>query len=433
MGTLIQIAFRNLLQHRRRSLLLGGAIAMVTLLLVTALALLNGIQSTMLRNGTTLATGHVNVAGFYKLTAGTAAPMVTKYKPLIEVVKKSTPGLNYVVVRGRGFGKLVSEQASMQSVLSGIDVKGEAGFKEIVQLASGKIDDLGEPHTVLLFQAQADRLKVKVGDNVTISSATFRGVNNTVDLRVAAIARDLGMLSSFTAYVHHDAIRDLYELDGNTTGAIQVYLDDANQADVVATKLRADIEKAGFRVMEPVPQPFWRKFDTVKREDWTGQKIDITTWTDELMFMQYTLKTLQALIGIVVTVLLVIIVVGVMNTLWMSIRERTREIGALRAIGMQRGRVLWMFLFEVAILALAATIAGAIGATIVCELINVAAIPVPKAFQMFTMSDKWRLVAEIGTVVASLVTITVVTTLGALFPAYRASQLQPVKAMQHAN
>ena len=35
--------------------------------------------------------------------------------------------------------------------------------------------------------------------------------------------------------------------------------------------------------------------------------------------------------------LLVIIAVGIMNTLWIAIRERTREIGTLRAIGMQRG------------------------------------------------------------------------------------------------
>ena len=35
-----------------------------------------------------------------------------------------------------------------------------------------------------------------------------------------------------------------------------------------------------------------------------------------------------------------------MNTMWIAIRERTREIGTLRAIGMQRGGVLRMFLFE---------------------------------------------------------------------------------------
>ena len=38
--------------------------------------------------------------------------------------------------------------------------------------------------------------------------------------------------------------------------------------------------------------------------------------------------------------------IGIMNTMWIAIRERTREIGTLRAIGMQRRAVLWMFLLE---------------------------------------------------------------------------------------
>ena len=53
-------------------------------------------------------------------------------------------------------------------------------------------------------------------------------------------------------------------------------------------------------------------------------------------------------------VLLVVIGVGIMNTLWIAIRERTREIGTLRAIGMQRRRVLLMFLIEALMLGAAA-------------------------------------------------------------------------------
>lgn len=433
MNTIVQIAFRNLLQHRRRSLLLGGAVAMVTLLLVMLSALLNGMQATMLRNGTTLSTGHVNVAGFYKITAGTAAPLVTKYQALLETVRKQTPGMDYVVTRGRGFGKIVSDESSLNSVLTGLDIVNEAGFKEVVQLAHGNLDDLAKPRTALIFEKQAERLHVKVGDNLTVSSQTFRGVNNTVDVRIVAIGRDLGMLSSFNCFVHHDAIRELYELDASTTGAIQVYLKDAEQAAEVAAKLRKDIEAAGLRVMEPQPQPFWRKFDTVKREDWTGQKIDVTTWIDEMAFMRYTLNTLSALIFVLVTVLLVIIVIGVMNTLWMAIRERTREIGALRAIGMQRGRVLWMFVTEVALLAVGATFAGSVVATLLCVGLNAAKIVVPKAFQMFLMSETLWLVADVPTVARSLAIIAVVTTLGSLLPAWRASRLQPVKAMQTAS
>ena len=49
-----------------------------------------------------------------------------------------------------------------------------------------------------------------------------------------------------------------------------------------------------------------------------------------------------------------------MNTMWIAIRERTREIGTLRAIGMQRRAVLRMFLLESLMLGLVGTVGGAL-------------------------------------------------------------------------
>ena len=54
---------------------------------------------------------------------------------------------------------------------------------------------------MLLFQGQAERLKVRVGDMVTLSAPTARGVNNTADVRVAVVARNVGILSAFSAFI----------------------------------------------------------------------------------------------------------------------------------------------------------------------------------------------------------------------------------------
>ena len=432
MKTLLMIATRNLMQHKRRTLLLGTAVATVTTLLVVLLSLFSGMRATMLRTATTLMTGHVNVAGFYKITSGTAAPLVTKYKPLVQLVKENTPGLKQVVTRGRGWGKVVSDVTSIQAALSGIEIDAEPAFREVIEVVTGSLDGLRERHSVLLFEQQAELLQVKVGDNVTLSAATFRGVSNTVDLRVVAIAKDLGFMSGFNIYCQSDSIRELYELDPSTTGALQVMVKDAAQAEAVAIVLRDKIEKAGYRMMDRVPQPFWRKFETVRREDWTGQKIDITTWSDEMAFMRYTLDTVQVLTFIVISVLVIIIIIGVMNTLWMAIRERTKEIGTLRAIGMQKSYVLSMFVTEMAVLAFSSTAIGALAATMLCWAVNLAHIAVPKAFAVFLMSPTLVLAPDFAIALQSLLAIATVTTLGALFPAYRATKLQPVTAM-HAS
>src|SRR5512144_2800718 len=148
------VGVRCLLHHTKRNLLLGTAIAAVTALLVLMGALTQGIRSAMLESASTLMTGHVNVGGFFKITSGTSAPLVT----------------DYVTVRGRGWAKAVSERTSMDLVLAGVDVAREPGFRRVVRVKEGSLDDLARPGTILLFEDQAKRLEVRVGDAVTLSA-----------------------------------------------------------------------------------------------------------------------------------------------------------------------------------------------------------------------------------------------------------------------
>lgn len=428
---LFLIAFRNLGTHRRRTLLLGGAIAGVTALLVILMGLSTGMKDTMLRSATTLSTGHVNVGGFYKVTAGQSAPVVTGYPKIVEHLRKDVPELDYIVQRGRGWVKLVSETSSTQVGLGGIDVRAEPGFRQVVQVREGSLDGLLERDTVLLFEKQAKRLEVKVGDTVTLSAPTLRGTNNTVDVRVAAIAANVGLMSDFNIFVPSETLRSLYQLKDDTTGAIYLYLRDLSQVQAVQARLRQTLPAAGYELMDNDPRAFFMKFEVVNREGWTGQKLDITTWEDEISFINWTLTALNGLTGVLIFVLLGIICVGIMNTLWIAIRERTREIGTLRAIGMQRTRVLAMFVFEALTLGLLGTLAGALVGLAVCLGINASDVAVPEVVALFIMSEKLNLAVNPGSVVGAMLFITACTTAISLIPSFLAARLKPVTAMHH--
>jgi ABC-type lipoprotein release transport system permease subunit len=427
------IAFRNLVQHSRRSLFLGIAIASVTALLVLLNGLSTGVRETMIDTATTLSTGHVNVGGFFKVTAGQAAPVVTDYKKVMEVVQKTVPEMEFAVQRGRGWAKLVSDTGSMQAGVTGIDIRHEPKFASVLQMESGKLDDLAQPGTILLFDNQAEKLGVKVGDALTISAPTTRGTNNTVDVRVIGIAHSLGLLSTWNTFVPIDTLRALYQLNQDSTGVIQIMLhrQDVPKIPAIAARLRQSLDQAGYRVMEPDPRAFWMKFQSVAREDWTGQKLDITSWEDEISFMTWTLSALQGLSVVLIAILVAIIVIGIMNTMWIAIRERTREIGTLRAIGMHRRQVLWMFLLESLMLGLLSTIAGALLGAAIAAGLNAAHIPVPHGLQFFLMSPHLNLAVHGGLLVSAIVTITLVTGAAALYPSIKAARLRPVVAMSH--
>ncbi|HTB59086.1 MAG TPA: ABC transporter permease, partial [Polyangia bacterium] len=186
-----------------------------------------------------------------------------------------------------------------------------------------------------------------------------------------------------------------------------------------------------YRLMEPDPRAFWMKFQSVSREDWTGQKLDITSWEDEISFMTWTLKALQGLSAVLIVILIAIIIIGIMNTMWIAIRERTREIGTLRAIGMHRREVLWMFLLESIMLGFGATIGGVIAGAAIAAGLNAAHVPVPTGLQFFLMSPHLHLSVHGSLLVQSVVTITLVTAVAALYPSMKAARLQPVDAMSH--
>jgi putative ABC transport system permease protein len=428
----LQIAARSLARHTKRNLFLGGAIAAVTALLVVMGGLTEGIRAAMLESSTTLMTGHVNVGGFFKITSGSSAPLVTDYEKVLAETRRLVPELDYVTVRGRGWAKGVSERTSMDLVLAGVDVAREPGFRRVVQVKDGSLDDLARPGAILLFEDQAKRLDVKVGDPITLSAPTSRGVNNTADVRVAAIARNIGILSSFSAFLPSDTLRHLYQLNDSTTGALHLYLRDVRSANAVAARLRGGLAQAGWRVMDPDPRAYWEKlFAKVNAEDWTGQKLDVTTWEDEMTFLSWILSAIRGLVGVLVFILLVIVVIGILNTLAIAIRERTREIGTLRAIGMQRRKVLLLFVLEAFLLGLGGTLAGAGAGLLLAALVNALHVAVPESVQMFLMQQHLTLAVPLPAVVGRVLFVTAVTTAASFVPALHAARLAPVTAMHH--
>jgi putative ABC transport system permease protein len=429
----LRIAFSSLFEHRRRALFLGVAIASVTSLLVLLNGLSAGIRNTLIDTAVTLSTGHLNVGGFYKVTPGQAGPVVTEYEKVRQVVQKALPEMDFSVERGRGWGKLVSDTGSMQAGIAGVDLARESSLAGVLRIESGKLADLAQPNTILIFDAQAKKLKLKVGDALTISAQTTRGVSNTIDCRVVAIAEDIGLLSQWNVFVPNESLRQLYQLRPDVTGAIQIHLKPQYLHDLssLAARLRTSLEQAGYAVMDPDPRPFWMKFESVTREDWTGQKLDVTSWEDELSFMMWTLQALNGLSLVLMVILIGIVVTGIMNTMWIAIRERTREIGTLRAIGMQRVSVVRMFLLESFLLGLIGTLLGALAGKIIAVSLNAAQIHVPLSVQLFLMSDTLKLAVLPQALAGAVALISVVTAFAAVYPAFRASRLKPVDAMSH--
>jgi putative ABC transport system permease protein len=212
-----------------------------------------------------------------------------------------------------------------------------------------------------------------------------------------------------------------------------VYLDDPEQARQVMEDLHGAFVDAGYDVMDHTPSAFFMKFETIQGEDWLGQKVDLTTWNDEVGMMKWAINAIDAISFFLVLIMLVIIVIGIVNTMFIAVRERTNEIGTLRALGMQRRQVLRVFLLEAAVLGAGASLFGAALGAVVATLLNVLRIPLGvDALKAILMSDTLTLTVQPMQIGLAVVVFTVVTAIAAFWPAVRAARLLPVTAIHHA-
>ncbi|TNF37326.1 MAG: ABC transporter permease [Deltaproteobacteria bacterium] len=446
MRAILKIAFHNLLQARLRTTILTLVLAGVTALLVVMGALSQGFTDTLRTNATALSSGHVNVAGWYKSKATDAWPLINDVGEIERIAKENTPGLDYVVRRDRSWAKLISRDHSFFVSPSGIDITAERRLKSILKLAPesaykdggqdapvGSFDRLVEPHTAILFASQAKRLGVGVGDYVTLTSPTGSGRTNSIDVTVVAVARDMGMMSNWNMFVPSADIHELYQTADDTSSAVMIYLDDPTEAEAVMGHLREVFAARGYTVMDHQPQAFFFKFETVAGEDWTGQKLDLTIWSDEVSYIDFMSTALDSVTAILIVILMGIIAIGIMNAMLMSVRRRTAEIGTARAIGMTRSGVLAMFVTEALLLGLFASLLGAALGALLANGIDAAQIQPPPMVSALLMSDTLHLSVDGGQIVRAVVVFTLVTGLAAVSPAIRAARLEPVTAIHHTS
>lgn len=130
-----------------------------------------------------------------------------------------------------------------------------------------------------------------------------------------------------------------------------------------------------------------------------------------------------------VAVLFAIILTGSVNALRMTIRERTREIGTVRSIGMQKHHVVRLFVMETGLLALFAALAGIALALLAMSLLSQVPFQVDNLFSMLMDKGHLRFMPELTTGLADVLITVAVTVLSAWFPARKAANMSIPEAL----
>ena len=139
---------------------------------------------------------------------------------------------------------------------------------------------------------------------------------------------------------------------------------------------------------------------------------------------------LDALLGIIGALTLGVGGVGVMNIMLVSVTERTKEIGLLKAIGARRRHILVQFLIEALVLTF---LGGAVG-VVASWLLTVIIPPMPLYSEFYKTANHQGdifLKASLGVMSVSFVVLSLVGIVSGFWPALKASRLQPIEALRY--
>jgi len=171
-------------------------------------------------------------------------------------------------------------------------------------------------------------------------------------------------------------------------------------------------------------------YDDIKQNPTYADKILITTLYESSSMFLNLLSVINVIGLVFASFLFLIVMVGLANTLRITIRERTREIGTMKAIGMQKKDVKSLFLTEVFLLILISGFAGIFLGVIFTKLIGLVKFESGGIFDMFLVKKRLNLIIDWGWNVFCLVFVIIIGLITAYFPSKRAAKLHPAVALR---
>ncbi|WOF16226.1 ABC transporter permease [Methanoplanus sp. FWC-SCC4] len=287
-----------------------------------------------------------------------------------------------------------SEKSSAQ--IYGIE---ESDIQKLIE----KLDDGYYPkssNSVLVGHSLAETYKLKAGSRIKIGS---RDKGNQKNVRVSGIISETGMslgLGTDNAVVITDKIyNQMYDKEGKYD-QINVILRDIESVDEVKEKIENAINK--------------------NKKDSAVDKIYVFDAAGFLEGIKDVLGAITGFLSAIGGISLLVAAVSIFNVMMMSVTERIKEIGILRSIGTKRKEIRRMFLYEAFILGLGGSIIGALISVIFGYLAVLLLLQDTNYF--FTIDS--LLSVPIGIFIGTFVCV-----LSGVYPAWKASKLDPIKAL----
>ena len=399
---LFKMAFRNLGRNRRRTFFSSLALGMALALLLLMASVIEDEMGTAIESAIRLQSGHLQVRARTYNESKTSL----KWEDLIENPDQiaaqiaALPPVKFATPRlfASGFVSVGNESAGVR--VYGIDPLSEANAPYRDGLVSGEFITPDDREGLVIGWALADKLGLSAGDQVNLSVNTSNGEvdEQLFTIRGIYTTRTPGF-DTFTVFLPLAKAQAITQAE-NHASTIFVMLKDTAQTDVVVQALQ-------------------------------GSKYEVLTWLKMNELIVQTEDLASSFMIFFYLIVLSISATVIINTLIMSVFERTREIGILSAIGMKGGRIMAIFLAESSLIAVGGIILGLIlGGLMVAYMSKYGIYIGNMGVTGYLLSDTIYAKLTIKNTVNLSILALIVTLLAGLYPSFLASRMEPVEALR---
>jgi len=403
--TILKISWRNIWRNKLRSFIIILATTIGLFGGLMASGIMKGMVMNMVENALENQTSHIQIHNKKFMENDEVEYLIKNSGKYLKEIN-SLPGVKAASERTKSFGMAATASKSVGLMINGIIPSREKKVTDIHNnIIKGKYLDDNTKNRIIISKKTAENLKVGLKSKIVLTFQDYDGNLTGAAFKVVGIYKTQNTTFDGTnVFVRKADIDRLLDLPANSSHEIAVYLKNYEQTPLVVEKIK--------KIMPNYLVQGWYELDP---------------------YLQMSINTVKFMLWIFLIIILIALGFAIVNTMLMVVLERTKELGMIMAIGMNRFKVFKMILYETVFLSL---IGGILGILISIWFVSyfgdrgISLSIMTKGFEAIGYGSVMYPVLEVADYIEVAVLVLLTGFVASIFPTIRALKMKPVEAIR---
>jgi ABC-type lipoprotein release transport system permease subunit len=404
----LRLAWRNIWRHRRRTMIIVAAMGLGLALMMMYDGLVDGFNQAIYGNAIRVLGGNIQVhaAGYREKVDSNPLLPLTNDSAVVQAAL-SNPEVITAARRISTGGLLTNREGAFPINIIGIEPEVEKSVSLIAaHIVAGRYLAVDDQDAILIGRGLADVMEIQVGDRLTMVGSDVHKQNRQRTMTVAGIY-DISLPTNEkrTMYISLGEAQNLFDLQNQST-EVQITLKKLGEESTVIAALSTALP--GY---------------------------EVESWENNYPELKSALERKGTVMNIFSVIILVIAGIGILNLLLMAVYERTREIGLLGAMGLKPNQIATLFILEGTLIGVVGVAAGILMGLVFNGSLGQVGLDYSQfagvTEYMALITGRVYPTLGLSNLVWRAITVLIIATLSAYFPAREAARREPAEALHY--